>query len=121
MLQRPKHERDPMVPSPPADSLWGAPLGRQTPPGETVLARLIDADHRHLALGGTGGVKPHVPHTRLPRVLLPAPPLACDQVAAFALASIGQGKARGRFALYQQGTLMGIAPMLHELRVAQPP
>src|SRR5882672_5535034 len=101
MLQGPKHELDPTAPSPPSDQLWGAPLGLQTQQVETVLARLIDDDHGHLAIGRTGGAKPHVTHTHLPRVLLPAPPLALDQVVAFDLSPIGQGKAIGRFALYQ--------------------
>src|SRR5712692_3990710 len=83
MLQGPKHERDPTTPSPPSDQRWGAPLGLQTSQVETVLARLIDDDHGHLALGRTGSAKAHITHTHLPRVLLPAPPFALDQGLAF--------------------------------------
>src|SRR6266545_7569333 len=96
MLQGPKDARHPMTPSPPSDQLWGAPLGLQTEQGETVLARLINDDHGHLAIGRTGSAKPHVTYPRLPRMLLPAPPLALDQVMAFDLSPIGQGKAIGR-------------------------
>lgn len=51
---------------------------------------------------------------------MPAPPLALDQVVAFDLAPIGQGKTIGRLPLHHQGPLMGITHMLHELRVTKP-
>src|SRR5213594_1839579 len=100
MLEGPKHELDPTAPSPPADQLRGTPLGLQTQQVETVLARLIDDDYGHLAIGRTGSAQPHVTYTRLPRMLLPVPPLALDQGVAFDLSPIRQRKAIGRFALY---------------------
>src|SRR5215216_5346453 len=99
MLQGPKHELDPTAPSPPSDQLRGTPLGLQTQQVETVLASLIDDDHGHLAVGRTGSAQPHVTHTHLPRMLLPAPPLALDQGVAFDLSPIRQSKAIGRFTL----------------------
>ena len=121
MLQGPPHARDPTAPAPPAAQLGGAPLGLHTPPGDTVLARLIDDDPGHLARGRTGGAQPHVTPPRLPRVLLPAPPLALAQVVACALAPIGQSPTRGRFALEPQGPLLGSAHLLPARRVATLP
>src|SRR5687768_11347872 len=85
VLQGSKTVLDPAAPSPPSNQLWSAPLGLQTHQVETVLARLIDDDHGHLAIGRTDGPKPRVPYPRLPRMLMPAPPLALDQVVAFDL------------------------------------
>jgi hypothetical protein len=53
-------------------------------------------------------------------MLMPASPLALDQVVAFNLLPIGQSKTIGGFALYQHCPLMGITHMLHEIRVAKP-
>src|ERR671924_1022935 len=80
VLQSPKTVLDPAAPAPPADQLWSAPLGLQTHQVETVLAWLIDDNHRDLTIGRTRGTQPHVPYPCLPRVLLPAPCLALDQV-----------------------------------------
>jgi hypothetical protein len=109
VLQDPETVLDPVAPSPPADQLWSTPLGLQTHQVETVLAWLIDDNHRYLIIGRTGGAKPHVPYPCLPRILMPVPPTALDQVVAFDLSPIGQGETIGCFALYQQGALCVVA------------
>src|SRR5712691_40197 len=120
MLQGPKHERNPTPPSPPADQRWGAPLGLHTHQVKTVLVRLIDDDDGYRAIGRTGGAKPHVAHTSLPRRLPPVPSLAVDTVMPFALLSISQRKGLGLFPLHKHGAVVRIVHMLHALRVPQP-
>jgi len=57
---------------------------------------------------------------RPPGVLPPRPRLTLDELEAFDLAPIGQGKHIGLFALKERCALMLTTRMLHELRVTKP-
>src|SRR5262245_55800449 len=80
MLECPKDKLDPGASSPPADQLWGTQRRRQTQQIEAVLVRFVHDDDGHLPIGGAGRPQPRVAYSCLPRMLLPVPPFALNQI-----------------------------------------
>ncbi len=85
-----------------------------------LFTGLIDHDEEDLTIGWTPGAQPHRAAARCMKTLLPGPIVGLDHVRAFDLASVFQGEGRGAFALHQQGALMRVGDVAHQLGVAEP-
>src|SRR5438093_13623730 len=119
MLQYPKDKLNPVTPSPPPDQLRTAHSCTQTPQIDSILPGFIHDHQGHFSIGGARGPQPHVAYPWLPGVIPPGP-LALDQVVPCDPSPVGEGKAVRGLPFHQQGPLMLLADMPHQLRVAKP-
>src|SRR5262249_43271305 len=85
-----------------------------------LLTGLVNQDEQDLTIGWTPGAQPHIAAARCMKTLLPRPMVGLHQVRAFDLGSVYKREGIRAFALYQQGALMRVGHMAHQLRVAEP-
>src|SRR6516165_2325212 len=85
-----------------------------------LFTGLVDHYEQNVTIGATPGAQPHIATARCMQTLPPGPLVGFDQVRAFDFASVFKRKGIGAFALHQQGTLMRLRNMAHQLGVAEP-
>jgi len=121
MLQGTEHLCNPVPPRPQPSQARGLERCRETKQGKPIRTGLVDDEHGDRAIGRTLGPKPGIATVRCVEALTKGPSvLRMYQISPLDLAAICQVKGIGGFALDQEGTLMGVGHMGHQLRVTAP-
>src|SRR6266851_8822213 len=120
MFQDAEHLFDPMSLIPGLDQPRYLDRERHRDQIKWLLTGLVNQDEQDLTIGWTPGAQPHIAAARCMKTLLPGPIVGLDQVRAFDLASVFKGEGIGAFALHQQGALMRVGDVAHQLGVAEP-
>jgi hypothetical protein len=120
MLQDAKDLLDQVAARPRPQQVGSLDLGGSTEQVDAIFCGLVHDDHRHRPIGRTLSPKPSIPTTRRVKTLLPGPGVVMNEVAPVDFAPIFKIKGVGGFALDQQGTLMRVGHVAHQLRITKP-
>src|SRR5882724_911382 len=121
MLQGTEHLCNPVTPRPQPQPARGLERRGETEQVKPILTGLVDDAHGDRAIGRTLGPQTGRATVRCVEALTKGPiVLLMPQISTLYLAAILKVKGRGGFALDQEGTLMGVSHMGHQLRVTEP-